>query len=76
MRAAHTIRHTRWRTPGELEGIDYLLIWDAGYQAARQLALNRITLEDEQALQQIIHEELDLVKDYGGAYQLYRLRPS
>jgi hypothetical protein len=61
-----------WRA----QGVDYLLIWNAGYQAARQLALNRIAAEDEQALQQLIHEELDLVKDYGGAYQLYRLRPS
>jgi hypothetical protein len=58
------------------QGIDYLMIWNAGYQAARQLALNRITHEDEQALQQIIREELELVEDYGGVYQLYRLRRS
>ena len=58
------------------QGVDYLLIWNAGYQAARQLALNRITPEDEQALQQIIQEELELVQDYGGAYQLYHLRRS
>jgi hypothetical protein len=59
-----------WRA----QGVDYVLIWNAGYQAARELALNRITPEDEQVLQQIIQEELELVKDYGGVYQLYRLR--
>ncbi|HTP11808.1 MAG TPA: glycosyltransferase family 39 protein [Anaerolineae bacterium] len=61
-----------WRA----QGIGYVLIWNAGYQAARQLALNRITPEDEQVFQQITQDELVLVKDYGGAYQLYRLKRS
>lgn len=61
-----------WRA----EGVDYLLIWNAGYEAARQLALNPITPEDEQALRQLIQEELELIADYGGVYQLYRLRSS
>jgi hypothetical protein len=56
------------------DGVDYVLLWKAGYQAARQLALNRFTPEDEQALQQLIQERLELVKDFGGVYQLYRLK--
>ena len=50
------------------------VILEAGYQAARQLALNRFTTEDEQALRQLRQEQLDLLADFGGAYQLYRLR--
>ena len=61
-----------WRA----QGVDYVLIWRAGYEAARQLALNPITPEDEQALQQLVEEDLELIKDFGGAYQLYRLRPA
>lgn len=56
------------------DGVDYVLLWKAGYQAARQLALNRFTPEDDQALQQLIQERLELVKDFGGVYQLYRLK--
>jgi 4-amino-4-deoxy-L-arabinose transferase-like glycosyltransferase len=59
-----------WRN----DGVGYVLLWDAGYQAARQLALNRFTPDDEQALQQLIQEHMELVKDFGGVYQLYRLK--
>jgi len=61
-----------WRT----DGVDYVLMWKAGYQAARQLALNRFTPADDQALQQLVREELELVNDFGGEYQIYRLKES
>jgi hypothetical protein len=51
-----------------------VLFWDAGYEAATQLALNRFTPEDDQALQQLMADRLELIKDFGGAYQLYRLK--
>jgi hypothetical protein len=60
----------RWRA----QGVDYVLLWQAGYEAARQLALNPIGPEDERALQQIIQDDLELMNDFGGAYQLYRLK--
>jgi 4-amino-4-deoxy-L-arabinose transferase-like glycosyltransferase len=59
-----------WRA----DGVSYVLMWEAGYQAARQLALNRITMEDDQALRQLRQEQMDLMADFGGVYQLYRLR--
>ncbi len=59
-----------WRT----SGVEYVLMWEAGYEAARQLALNRFTPEDDQALQQLLHDRLELVQDFGGVYQLYRLK--
>ena len=61
---------TAWHS----DGVDYVLLWKVGYQAARQLALNRFTPEDDQALQQLIQERLELIKDFGGVYQLYRLK--
>jgi hypothetical protein len=36
--------------------INYVLVWQAGHQAAKQLALNQLTAEDDQTLQQLIRE--------------------
>lgn len=57
-------------------GIDYVLLWSAGYEAAKQLALNQFTAEDDRALQQLIRDQLELINDFGGVYQLYRLKAS
>lgn len=59
-----------WRTAG----VNTVLLWDAGYRSAQQLALNRFTPEDDATLQQLIHDHLELIKDFGGVYQLYRLK--
>jgi 4-amino-4-deoxy-L-arabinose transferase-like glycosyltransferase len=59
-----------WRS----DDVDYVLLWEAGYQAAKQLAINRFTPEDDQALQQLLQERLELIEDFGGIYQLYRLK--
>jgi hypothetical protein len=55
-------------------GADYVLLWSTGYQAAKQLALNQFTAEDDRALQQLIRDQMELINDFGGAYQLYRLK--
>ncbi len=57
-------------------GVEYVLLWEVGYRAAQQLALNHATPEDDQALQRLRQDQLELIEDFGGAYQLYRLKES
>ena len=60
-----------WRA----DGVNYVLIWEAGYQAVVQLALNRFTAEDDQALRQLVRRSAEIYfVDLGGVYQLYRLK--
>ena len=56
------------------EGVQYVLLHRAGYQAAIDLNLLRPTADDQQALDQLVENHLEFVHDYGGQYQLYRLR--
>jgi 4-amino-4-deoxy-L-arabinose transferase-like glycosyltransferase len=55
-------------------GVQYVLINTIGYRAALETNLDQSTPEDQQALDRFIAYYLDLVQDYGGAYQLYRWR--
>ncbi len=60
----------QWRS----DGVRYLLIWRAGYEALSDLDFRRLTDEDRAALQDFIRQNLELVRDYGGDYQLYQWR--
>ncbi len=60
----------RWQT----DGVQYVLLYQQGYHAAIDLKLDASSLEDQQALTDLIEQRLDLVRDFGGAYQLYRWR--
>jgi hypothetical protein len=62
----------RWQA----SGVRYVLLWRPGYEAAVNLALNRLTADDQLALDQLLAERLTLVRDFGGVYQLYRWRTS
>ncbi len=60
----------QWRS----DGVRYVLLWRTGYEAMSQLDFRRLTDDDRAALQTFVAQELELVRDYGGNYQLYRWR--
>lgn len=61
---------TRWQA----DGVRYILVWRTGYEALAELDFRRLTDEDRAKLQDFIAQKLELVRDYGGVYQLYRWR--
>jgi hypothetical protein len=58
----------------QAEGVRYVLLWRTGYDAISQLDFRKLTVEDREALQDFLKQQLELVRDYGGDYQLYRWR--
>jgi hypothetical protein len=60
----------RWQA----DGVQYVLLYQQGYRAATDLNFSTATIEDQPALDQLISQRLDLVRDFGGVYQLFRWR--
>jgi hypothetical protein len=60
-----------WRT----EGVTHVLLWRAGYKEIVKAGFDPITDEDVTTLDRLVAEELDLVEDVGGVYELYVLCP-
>ena len=60
----------RWQQAG----IQYLVVFQPGYQAAFDIGLDPSTPEDQRAFGQFVDEQLALVKNFGDAYYLYRWR--
>ena len=50
-----------------------MLLSKIGYESASDLQFNRLSLDDQDALDELIAYHLTLVRDYGGRYQLYPL---
>lgn len=60
----------QWRA----EGVGYVLIFEQGRSVVEQTGFDPLTAADWTALQALRQNDLTLVADYFGGYQLYRLR--
>lgn len=58
-----------WRA----QGATHVLLWRAGYEEIVKAGFDPVTDEDVATLDRLIAEELDLVQDVGGVYELYAL---
>jgi hypothetical protein len=55
-------------------GIKYVLVSPVARHTAIEQGIDQSSVDDQQAFDQFVADHLQLVRDYGGAYQLYRWR--
>jgi hypothetical protein len=56
-----------WRA----DGVTHVLLYRAGYEAIAQAGFDPVTEADQETLTQLLSEEMVLVEDFGGVYELY-----
>ena len=58
-----------WRA----EGVTHVLLYRLGYEVIREAGFDPLTEEDVTALETLQRDDLQLLQNFGDAYQLYRL---